>query len=239
MSEFFTMLEDSLRKTLANNYVGTIVGTLPLNDDGRPLKIENIIDLGSLQTHTDFLSNVPKEAYAEVINQLVNMIMNIAFYNLVIEHMNDKIKSDGSGKEPKPRISTDLKTLKKFKTLISKYFNSMEFRGKHVVGYHFDGRFKQITYLPSYDLNMREKHFDGKKDYNIDDLFEIVDLMINDLETKEFLFLPNDYYQADKHSLNYYNKIFIEISKKYHLKDYRKNIKDFIENFNSTIRKTP
>jgi hypothetical protein len=156
---------------LQQAYIGTIYNTLLLKEDGSLYKINELIDLGYLQAYTEFLSKVPQNAYDEVTNLLAEIIMNVAFYGKQIQEDNQRIKNNKNAKEPKKLIKSDLKTVEKFKTLINRSFNNSKFQGKNIIGRWFDQRYKELTFS-------KDGTIENKKKYNIDDLFEIVELMI-------------------------------------------------------------
>jgi len=232
MGIFFDELTKKLNMALSRVYIG--------KEDGSPYKIDELlyeedglIDLNHLQNYTEFLSKVPQNAYDEVTNLLAEMIMNVVFYGKQIQEDNQRIKNNKNAKEPKKLIKSDLATVKKFKTLINRSFNNSKFQGKNIRGYWFDQRYKELIFS-------KDGTIENKKKYNIDDLFEIIELMITDLTEEEFLLLPQENYREIKnpHSLNYYKTKLTELCKKYNLTDYSKNINDFINNFNITILKT-
>jgi len=233
MGIFFDELTKKLNMALQQAYSGTIYNTLPQKEDGSLYKIDELIDLGHLQNFTEFLSKVPQNAYDEVTNLLAEIIMNVSFYGKQIQEANQRIKNNKNAKEPKKLIKSDLKTVEKFKTLINRSFNNGKFQGKNIRGYWFDQRYKELIFS-------KDGTIENKKKYNIDDLFEIVELMITDLTEEEFLLLPQENYREIKncHSLNYYKLKLTELCKKYNLTDYSKDINDFINKFNTTISKT-
>jgi hypothetical protein len=69
------------------------------------------------------------------------------------------------------------------------------------------------------------------KDYNINDLFEIVDLIIDDLESKEFNFISNKKYNLEKKytTKEDFKEYLISICKTHKIK-YSDSINQLLEN---------
>ena len=127
-------------------------------------------------------------------------------------------------------INKDLNSAKNFKMLIDKIFTVADHthKGKkiHKIGYK-NNKVNLYGYNKSGDLLNRNEI----KDYNINDLFEIVDLIIDDLESKEFNFISNKKYNLEKKytTKEDFKEYLISICKTHKIK-YSDSINQLLEN---------
>ena len=224
MNDFFEMLKSKIERYYFNAVVGTLVGDLPMNKNGSCLKCDEVFDFEAIKIYTDFFNVVPKDKYEEVTTQIAHIIFSSVYSHNLRIWQNEKIKIIKNDKEPKRLIKDELKSLRNFKNVIIRNFQS-PFKGNKTYGYCYDKRFKRIDFL---------NNSNEIKEYNIDDLFEIVDLMIHDLETEEYLFLAKENYRERANTntgINQYKNELIAICKKYKIYDYKTKIDFFIQDF--------
>lgn len=232
MDNFAEMIKHKIENYYTNSCVGTLYGDLPIyriREDRKEEIIQacDVYNFEAIKTYTNFFSKVPNDKYEEVTTQIAHIIFSSVYSHNLRIWQNKKIKVIKNNKEPKSLIKNELKTLKNFKELIIRNFCS-SFRGKNIMGYFYNGYFNQTL---TYSI---DKTIKNQKTYNIDDLFEIVDLMIHDLETEEYLFLAEENYRERANTntgINQYKKELIAIGKQYKIHDYKTNIDFFIQDF--------
>lgn len=231
MEDFSEMIKHKIEDYYIKSVVGTMYGDLPLikiGEDGKEEMIQacDVYNFEAIKDYTDFFSVVPKDKYEEVTTQIAQIIFSSVYSHNLRIWQNKKIKIIKNNKEPKPLINDELKTLKKFKDVITRNFQS-SFRGRNIKAWCYNGRrFERLAFSSD--------GIEKGKDYDVNALFEIVDLMIHDLETEEYLFLAEENYRERTNTnsgINQYKNELIAICQKYKIYDYKTNIDFFILDF--------
>lgn len=221
METFCDSLFNQFNEAHKTFYVGRIVYS--------HLKIissmNDLIDTEILKLYLDFLDVIPKEKYNEVAVRIWLYIFDCSVQKEFIKNKNNTIENlkPKVNSKPKDIIKSDLNTVKKFKNTIERVFQSGN-AGTHIRGQRWSYRTHRMDYGALNNLT-------DKKSYSIDDLFEIVDLMIEDLETEDFKFIgKNSYYKYEEPTKEDFKNYLRSICKEYNINAYEYRIREFMEN---------
>lgn len=210
-------------------YVGTVSNTYIVYTN-----MEDILSVEDIEVYFDFLNILPSDKHIEISRIIWRFIFILKVVNPYLDKNNQyTLENRGTQiKQNKIRdsINKDLNSAKNFKILIDKIFTVADHthKGKkiHKIGYK-NNKVNLYGYNKSGDLLNRNEI----KDYNINDLFEIVDLIIDDLETKEFNFISNKKYNLEKKytTKEDFKEYLISICKTHKIK-YSDSINQLLEN---------
>ena len=220
MEKFTDVLKKEFHNSVNSFYVGSIYNP---NMKEPPKTINNLDVLKEDDLcYFDFLNELPQERYLEVSKVVWRFIFNYEIGNDLIKKENEYIKQSKGKNSPKDFFPTDLKNAKNFKELITKIFQTNS-KGTNIMGYtQNDNNTNRINRL----IYSKTKNVYDKKSYNIDDLFEIVDLIIDDFETKEFKFIGKNIYYEKKEQTNGKFKTYLrKICKESKIKNYENDIR--------------
>jgi len=226
---FIETLINEFDNAFKRYYIGRVI-------DNDLLKIvksyEDIVSKDDLIHYLSFLNKLPQSKHIEVSSQIWNYLFYLTIDKDYRDSKNSFINENRGGKEKaiKDLIPSDLGHAQRFKELINKVFTtySIHSKGTNIMGTYSDkNKFKELTYSES-----KSTKASNQKKYNIDDLFEIVDLIINDLETKEFKFISKNIYHNEtaimtKEKFTIYLKSICKANK---INNYTDDIRDFIAN---------
>ena len=225
---------DTFINSFNDGFVRLYVGTIPTNDYEVYQKMEDVISIDDVEFYFEFLNELSENEHKKISLQIWRYIYILKVVNPYLDKNNqDTLKNRGTqNKQNKIRdsIKKDLNSAKNFKMLIDKIFTVADptHKGKkiHKIGYK-NNKVNLYGYNKSGDLLNRNEI----KDYNINDLFEIVDLIIDDLETKEFNFISNKKYNLEKkHTTKEdFKEYLINICKTHKIK-YSDSINQLLEN---------
>lgn len=225
---------DTFINSFNDGFVQLYVGTIPTDNYEVYQKMEDIFTIEDINCYFDFLNELPFNAHKEISLKIWNYIYILKVINPYLDKNNQyTLENRGTQiKQNKIRdsIKKDLNSAKKFKVLIDKIFTAQDHthKGKkiHKIGYK-NNKVNLYGYNKSGDLLNRNEI----KDYNINDLFEIVDLIIDDLESKEFNFISNKKYNLEKKytTKEDFKEYLISICKTHKIK-YSDSINQLLEN---------
>lgn len=239
---------DTFINSFNDGFMECLIGTTPntydiylitlVRDSGnkvieiKDIKPNYIIEIDDIQHNFDFLNDLPLDKHKEISLKIWKYIFDLKVVKPYIEK-NNKLILENRGTQNiqnsiKDSIKKDLNSAKKFKELINKVFIAKDHRhkGKNIFNLHTYGTtITKLGYSKSGDL-----WEDDRKFYNIEDLFEIVDLIINDLETKDFKFISDKNYNLEKRYTKKedFKKYLISICKTHNIK-YTDNINQLLE----------
>ena len=210
-------------------YVGTVSNTYIVYTN-----MEDILSVEDIEVYFDFLNILPSDKHIEISRIIWRFIFILKVVNPYLKIKNKHILENRGtqNKQNKIRdsISKDLNDIKKFKVLINKIFTAQDHtqKGKNILRFHTQG--DKIIKL-GYSVSGDSRENDTKL-YNIEDLFEIVDLIINDLQTQEFKFISDkNYYLENIYSTKEdFKKYLIDICKKNSINKYTDNINHLLDN---------
>lgn len=219
---------NSFNDGFMKNYTGVVYPSVKLIS-----KIEDIFTIEDINLYFDFLNELPFNVHKEISLKIWNYIFDLKVVNPYSEQKNqDTLKNRGTqSKQNKIRdsIKKDLKSANNFKVLIDKIFTAQDYtqKGKNIFNFQSYGT-KIIKLGYSKSANLREN---DTKLYNIEDLFEMVDLIINDLETQDFKFISDKNYHLEKKytTKEDFKNYLIEICKNNSIKRYTDNINELLE----------
>lgn len=219
---------NSFNDGFMKNYTGVVYPSVKFIS-----KIEDIFTIEDINCYFDFLNELPFNVHKEISLKIWNYIYSLKVVNPYSEQKNeDTLKYRGTqSKQNKIRdsINKDLNSAKKFKVLIDKIFTAQDYtqKGKNIFNFQSYGT-KIIKLGYSKSANLREN---DTKLYNIEDLFEMVDLIINDLETQDFKFISDKNYHLEKKytTKEDFKNYLIEICKNNSIKRYTDNINELLE----------
>lgn len=220
---------NSFNDGFMKNYVGVVYPSVEFIS-----KIEDIFSLDDINYYFDFLNELPYDVHKEISLKIWNYIYSLKIDNPYTESIR-KHTLENRGTQDKQNkirdsINKDLNSVKKFKVLIDKIFTAQDYtqKGKNIFNFHSYGT-KIIKLGYSKSGNLREN---DTKLYNIEDLFEIVDLIIDDLETKEFKFISDKKYHLENPytTKQDFKKYLISICKTHNINKYTDNINQLLEN---------
>lgn len=210
-------------------YVGTIPNTFKFYSN-----MEDIISIDDIELYFGFLNALPTDNHKEISLKIWIYIFNLKVVNAYLGS-NNKHTLENRGTQNKQNkirdsIKKDLKNAKEFKELINKVFTAKDYtqKGKNIFNFHSYGtKIIKLGYSKSGDLRKNDT-----KLYNIEDLFEIVDLIINDLETKDFKFISDKNYLLENKYITKkdFKKYLVDICKTHNINKYTDNINQLLEN---------
>lgn len=227
--KFTNTFINSFNEGFMKCYIGTIPDTFKFYSN-----MEDIISIDDIEYYFEFLNALPIDNHKEISLKIWRYIFNLKVINLYLES-NNKHTLENRGTQNKQNkirdsIKKDLKNAKEFKELINKVFTAKDYtqKGKNILNFHSYGT-KIIKLGYSKSGNLREN---DTKLYNIEDLFEIVDLIINDLETKNFKFISDkNYFLENKYIRKEdFKKYLVGICKTHNINKYTDNINQLLEN---------
>ena len=199
----------------------------------KDIKPNYIIEIDDIQHNFDLLNDLPLDKHKEISLKIWKYIFDLKVVKPYIEK-NNKLTLENRGTQNiqnsiKDSIKKDLNSAKKFKELINKVFIAKHHthKGKNIFNLHTYGTtITKLGYSKSGDLWENDR-----KLYSIEDLFEIVDLIINDLETKDFKFISDKNYNLEKYTTKEdFKEYLISICKIHNIK-YTDNINQLLELF--------
>lgn len=182
--------------------------------------LNDIVDAKFLSEYLNFLNDLPEQIHNDVSLKIWTFLLHLKLQNETIDEYNQELKKLHKKEKPNKEISADLKIVKAFKEIMTKQFKPHSF-GKNIMGRTCaEDKILNIRYSPT-------KTRKDMKEYSIENLFELLDLVIDDLETKEFKFVgENSYFQIKTLSQNKLIEYLTTLSKEHNLKATAK-IKDF------------
>lgn len=230
MEKFTDVLINEFHNAVKSFIVGRIdLRIVPPNKIG-DLKNKNINEV-NLKHYLEFLDEIPSNFYKEISHKIWQFILMLEIQNNLMLK-DSKIIGDRRGKgDPNKIIKYDLAKLNKAKEVFEKVFQTHS-KGTHILGYTENANNKKrINELKYSETNSVY----NKEIYNIDNLFDIIDLVINDLETKEFKFIgQNIYYQYDSKQSDIklqtesnFKEYLLHLCKKNKINKYNDNINEF------------
>ena len=220
MNNFYNALISTFNDGLKNNYVGRVVDENLITVSS----INEIVDESDLEYYTEFLNDLPKSEYMKVALNIWKYIFNLSTNKQMISKKNNKIKKSRNNKKPNDIIKSDLGVVKKFKNVLERVFHTQSV-GTHIKERMFStNKIRRVGYSPTDTPT-------DKKLYSIDDLFEIVDLMLHDLETKDFKFIgENTYYEYEAPSKTAFKEYLKDVCKDNKIKAFDYRIRELTDN---------
>ena len=220
MDDFYNTLISSFNDGLNNHYAGRIVD----KDLKMVSSINEIVDEIDLKYYTEFLNDLPKSEYTKVALNIWKYILNQSVEKQMIDKKNTLIKNSRVDIKPSTKIKSDLGIVKKFKSVLERAFHTQS------VGTHIKERLVGNNKIHRVGYSSTNTPTD-KKLYSIDDLFEIVDLMLHDLETKEFKFIgKNAYFEYDSTRKATFTKWLEDICRHNNISAYNYRIRELTDN---------
>lgn len=241
---------DTFINSFNDGFMKCLIGTIPntydiylitLVRDSRKkdikfkdIKPEDIITIFDVNEESNFyfLDDLPMDKHKEISLKIWKYIFDLKVIKPYMEQ-NNKLTLENRGTQNKQNsikdsIKKDLNSAKKFKELINKVFIAKHHthKGKNIFNLHTYGTtITKLGYSKSGDLWENDR-----KLYSIEDLFEIVDLIINDLETKDFKFISDKNYNLEKKytTKEDFKEYLISICKTHNIK-YAYNINQLLE----------
>lgn len=224
---------DTFINSFNDGFVQLYVGTIPTDGYEVYQKMEDVISIDDVEFYFEFLNELSENEHKKISLQIWRYIYILKVINPYLDKNNQyTLENRGTQiKQNKIRdsIKKDLKSANNFKELINKVFIAKDHthKGKNIFNLHTYGTtITKLGYSKSGDLWENDR-----KLYSIEDLFEIVDLIINDLETKEFNFISNKKYNLEKkHTTKEdFKEYLINICKTHKIK-YSDSINQLLEN---------
>lgn len=219
---------NSFNDGFMKNYTGVVYPSVKLIS-----KIEDIFTIEYINLYFDFLNELPFNVHNEISLKIWNYIFDLKVVNPYSEQKNQyTLKNRGTQRKQnkiRDSINKDLNSANDFKVLIDKIFTAQDYtqKGKNIFNFQSYGT-KIIKLGYSKSGNVREN---DTKLYNIEDLFEMVDLIINDLETQDFKFISDKNYHLEKKytTKEDFKEYLISICKTHKIK-YSDSINQLLEN---------
>lgn len=223
MKTFYDALLESFSLAVSDMYVGRMYD----RDFIFITEIDEAVETSNLKHYSDFLDAIPKENHQDIARIFNRFIITLSGERQIINRKNEKIKEFKNGRKPNEIITQDLNTALKFKDSLKGMMHFNDSIGTNVMGYGGAcGMLSKLEYSPT-------KSVRDKKSYNIDDLFEVVDLIINDLETKEFKFISkHTYYEHEKPTQQAFKNWLEDVCKEHNINDFKNKVRDLVENLN-------
>lgn len=226
--KFTDTFTNSFNDGFMKNYIGVVYPSVKLIS-----KIEDIFTIEDINLYFDFLNELPFNVHNEISLKIWNYIFDLKVVNPYSEQKNqDTLKNRGTQRKQnkiRDSINKDLNSANKFKVLIDKIFTAQDYtqKGKNIFNFQSYGT-KIIKLGYSKSANLREN---DTKLYNIEDLFEMVDLIINDLETQDFKFISDkNYYLEKKYTTKEdFKNYLLNTCKTYNVTKYSDNINELLE----------
>lgn len=224
---------DTFINSFYDGFVQLYVGTKPTDGYEVYQKMEDVISIDDVEFYFEFLNELSENEHKKISLQIWRYIYILKVVNPYLDKNNQyTLENRGTQiKQNKIRdsIKKDLNSAKNFKILIDKIFTVADHthKGKNIFNFQSYGT-KIIKLGYSKSANLREN---DTKLYNIEDLFEMVDLIINDLETQDFKFISDkNYYLEKKYTTKEdFKNYLIEICKNNSIKRYTDNINELLE----------
>ncbi|MCT7545067.1 hypothetical protein N5T80_01910 [Aliarcobacter cryaerophilus] len=226
--KFTDTFTNSFNDGFMKNYIGVVYPSVKLIS-----KIEDIFTIEDINLYFDFLNELPFNVHNEISLKIWNYIFDLKVVNPYSEQKNqDTLKNRGTQRKQnkiRDSINKDLNSANKFKVLIDKIFTAQDYtqKGKNIFNFQSYGT-KIIKLGYSKSANLKEN---DTKLYNIEDLFEMVDLIINDLETQDFKFISDkNYYLEKKYTTKEdFKNYLLNTCKTYNVTKYSDNINELLE----------
>jgi len=190
--------------------------------------IEDIISVDDIDEYLSFLNELPFESHINISHEIWKYLFGLSIIT-DYQAFNNKYISKNKNKIPSKQINDDIKKIQKFKEVAHKVFSSSSIynKGKNIVGMSLDqsiNRFVRLEYSSNNDLS-------NTKEYNIEDFFEIIDLILEDFNSKKWKFISENCYNNEKDLITKEDfKIYLHsLCKKYKIK-HTDNIRNLFHN---------